>query len=382
MPKFRISIYRVVLIAQSLLLVSLILPGLLTSTGPLSTPLPETSKAVVDGPNFPKALESLTHPAHLIDYLEHHYRGGSYLVELRGPDGEVFFEERAIVEKLESDATWLHAALTPFLASLPSAAPTNDQRLTYTEGQLQGWTLLFHDPVSLAKRHSLPQLTIGLEALLASIFILVMLSILGSRLISRPVQEFEEQLKGIRDRTRRQLTLPENSPIELDLLLTQIEDCISEQQSVLAEAGYSSSLMQQVLENLDTPVLILDAQGALRFSNASARRLFDIGTHPNAWTYIEFAQRTEIVAALRESAETHRSIILPKIKGLPKRTALRALIRGNEAPWILFTVKKKSEHLKAISSNLDESASHDSMTVSDPKLIEIQKEAAQSRGGK
>ena len=341
MSGIRISIYRVILITQGLLLVSLTLPGLLGNLDPEETQHPTTTQPTPSA--FLLQTEKFQNPAALIDYLEFYFHSHDHFVELRGPDNTIYFKRYPLKLQPSGSESWIQSLLSPFGMSQRS---TPD--IVYTQHALSGWSITLTAPQDRQSATSLPKITIDVRTLLASLFIVVMLSILGSRLLTRPLQEVERQLQELRNRSRRALSIPRQSPHELSALLQSVDNYVTEQTPILTEAGYTNSLIEQLLENLDVPVLVLDASGAHRFSNHQGRRRFKIGTHPNTSTFIEFANDPVIVEAMVKSTDALEAVPVGKVSGLPKRTMVRAIVRGNEAPWVLFTIPPKSEFLKTI----------------------------------
>ena len=82
--------------------------------------------------------------------------------------------------------------------------------------------------------------------------------------------------------------------------------------------------------------MVVDDNGTLRFSNRSGRRQFKLGTHPNAWSHLAFAQDPEIQAALIESRREHHGVPIHNSSALPPSTVIHAIIRGNDTPWMLL----------------------------------------------
>ena len=361
MSGIRISIYRVILITQGLLLMSLTLPGLLGSLDPEDTQHQTTTQ-----PNPSELLlqtEKIQNPAALIDYLEFYFHSHDHFVELRGPDNTLYFKRYPLKLQPSVREGWIQSLLSRF--GMPQRSTPD---IVYTQDALSGWSLRLTAPQDRQSAASLPEITIDVRTLLASLFIVVMLSILGSRLLTRPLQEVERQLQELRNRSRHALSIPRQSPRELSALLQSVDEYVTEQTPILTEAGYTDSLIEQLLENLDVPVLVLDASGSHRFSNHQGRRRFKIGTHPNTSTFIEFANDPVIVDAMVRSTDALDAIPVGKVSGLPKRTMVRAIVRGNAAPWMLFTITPKSEFLKTVRDKDVETESPAEATISgEPK---------------
>lgn len=349
MPKFRVSVYRVVIVTQILLLVSLILPSAFTNDATLAkSPSPDRLQVP---PALDNTLRSISTPAELIDYLQHHHRDSEDHLQLITERGDLIFERLPPRGVQAHQDNWLQRQLRRILGTWSSSPIDPRYTIGFDHSELRDWKLVVtrSDP-SLAQS-PLPHLQIGIDTILSSLFIMLMLSVLASRIIQRPIDLLKAQLSALQSRTRHHLDVPPSSPQDLDAFLHQLVSYISKQKEILAEAGYASSLMQQVFDGLNVPIMVIDSEGTLRLSNSEGRKIFRIGSHPNIWTYLPFAHNEAVKRALEQSIESHQAVRLSAESELPETTTVRALIRGNESPWLFFTLEPREAKLRAIKSS-------------------------------
>ena len=178
-----------------------------------------------------------------------------------------------------------------------------------------------------------------------STVVILLLGLVGSRWITRPVESIEKELLAIHNRQAHTLVPPKGNFSDFERLIQIITDYVKDQHESRSRAGYASSLLEQVISTIETAILVVDDTGTLRFSNESGRRQFNLGTHPNAWTHLAFAQDPQIQSALLASLQEHQGVPLKGQNDLPASTVIHAIIRGNDTPWMLFTAVPMSEEL-------------------------------------
>ena len=320
---------------------SLVLPGLTT---PLTDSTLDVEAAQISSSVKTDQLSLLGNPAALLDHLRFlEARNQSRLYRPRHIQSRAVYRSPSLTS-VPKAASWLDDAMRSIGRGFTDSQPEVSQSIDFKSGELRAWRLDIHD-TSGAER---PLLTIHitLQSLMLSTAVILLLGLIGSRWITRPIQCIEEQLLAIHNRRAHKLVPPRGNCSDFESLIQTVTDYVEDQQESRSRAGYAASLLEQVISTIETAIMVVDDNGTLRFSNRSGRRQFKLGTHPNAWSHLAFAQDPEIQAALIESRREHHGVPIHNSSALPPSTVIHAIIRGNDTPWMLFTADPSCDELR------------------------------------
>ena len=356
MPTPTSSIYRIIVIIQCLLITSLVLPGLIA-------PSTDSKLAQKAQPTFSRVnndqLSHLSNPAALIDHLRFLERSTSNDFTVRDPSNQAVYRSPLVSSAAEAE-TWLSDATRSLGLGFNDGQPNVIESIHFKSGELNAWRLDIHN--DQRAESALLTINITLQSLLLSTAVILLLGLIGARWITRPVESIEEQLLAIHHRRAHKLVAPRGNCSDFDSLIQTITDYVEDQQESRSRAGYASSLLEQVISTIETPIAVVDDNGTLRFSNRSGRHQFGLGTHPNAWTHLEFAQDPAIQSALTESQQEHHGVRIHTSSALPSSTMIHAITRGNDTPWMLLVGARISDqsHLEKPSSRQQTGIDNDS----------------------
>ena len=222
--------------------------------------------------------------------------------------------------------TWLSDATRSLGLSFNDGQPNVIESIHFKSGELNAWRLDIHN--DQRAESALLTINITLQSLLLSTAVILLLGLIGARWITRPVESIEEQLLASHPRRAHKHVAPRGNCSDFESLIQTITDYVADQQESRSRAGYASSLLEQVISTIKTPIMVVDDKGTLRFSNRSGRRQFNLGTHPNAWTHLAFAQDPRF-RPLIESRREHHGVPIHTSSALPPSTVI-AIIRGND----------------------------------------------------
>ena len=187
MPTFRSSIYRIIVIIQCFLIMSLVLPGL---TAPAID-----SKLAIDARQTTTSVNSdqlsrLGNPASLIGHLRFLERESDTPTPSEThPIAVKFIVRHPYLGRLRR-RSWLDDATRVFGLGLTDPQHEVSQSINFRTGELTAWRVDIHD-TSRAER---PLLTIHItpQSLMLSTVVILLLGLVGSRWITRPVESIEE----------------------------------------------------------------------------------------------------------------------------------------------------------------------------------------------
>ena len=330
MPTPTSSIYRIIVIIQCLLITSLVLPGLIATSA--DSKIAQNAQPTATRVNNDQ-LSHLRNPAALIDHLRFIERGSNNAFTVRDPFNRAVYRSPSLSSVPEAE-TWLSDATRSFGLAFNNDQPKVNQSIQFNSGELSAWRLDIHNDQRVEP--TLLTIRITVQSLLLSTAVILLLGLIGTRWITRPIESIEKQVLAIHHRRAHKLVPPKGNCSDFKSLIQTITDYVADQQESRSRAGYASSLLEQVISTIETPIMVVDDNGTLRFSNHSGRLQFNLGTHPNAWTHLAFAREPAIQSALNESQQGHHGVRINTSSALPPSTIIHAITRGNDAPWMLF----------------------------------------------
>ena len=257
MPTPTSSIYRIIVIIQCLLITSLVLPGLIA-------PSTDSKLAQKAQPTFTRVnndqLSHLSNPAALIDHLRFLERSTSNGFTVRDPSNQAVYRSPLVSSAAEAE-TWLSDSTRSLGLGFNDGQPNVIESIHFKSGELNAWRLDIHN--DQRAESALLTINITLQSLLLSTAVILLLGLIGARWITRPVESIEEQLLAIHHRRAHKLVAPRGNCSEFESLIQTITDYVADQQESRSRAGYASSLLEQVISTIKTPIMVVDDNGTL-----------------------------------------------------------------------------------------------------------------------
>ena len=251
MPTPTSSIYRIIVIIQCLLITSLVLPGLTT---PLTDSTLDVEAATISSSVKTDQLSLLGNPAALLDHLRFLERETNHAFTVRDTSNRAVYRSPSLTS-VPKAASWLDDAMRSIGRGFTDSQPEVSQSIDFKSGELRAWRLDIHD-TSGAER---PLLTIHitLQSLMLSTAVILLLGLIGSRWITRPIQCIEEQLLAIHNRRAHKLVPPRGNCSDFESLIQTVTDYVEDQQESRSRAGYAASLLEQVISTIETAIMVV-----------------------------------------------------------------------------------------------------------------------------
>ena len=274
MPTFRSSIYRIIVIIQCFLLMSLVLPGLTVPA--IDSKLAIDARQTTTSVNSDQ-LSRIDNPASLIGHLRFLERESDTAYTVRDPSNRKVYSSPSLSRPPEA-RSWLDDATRLFGLGLTSPQHEVSRSINFRTGELSAWRVDIHD-TSRAER---PLLTIQItpQSLMLSTVVILLLGLVGSRWITRPVESIEKELLAIHNRQAHTLVPPKGNFSDFERLIQIITDYVKDQHESRSRAGYAASLLEQVISTIETAILVVDDNGTLRFSNRIGPSSIQSGNPP------------------------------------------------------------------------------------------------------